>query len=314
MESSSKLKQRLSRMFRSACKPSASSDRRNAVDPVFVAAVDCGGCRRVASAPHPAAAQVCKSGGKKERRVRETGGYYETGEWEGRACPPASPASPSKSSFPASYYYHCIHGDDAKRELCPSRSKATKKKNTVRLRSNAYGFTSSSSTETDDEDGDGFFSSEELREESTTTTFFSSRSFSSDSSEFYASAKKNKKAAAQQRSRRRGSNRRETSYWPPGGCKGGFRPMVAAIDDGKKKKKNKKEKNEKGAGFAVAKRSRDPYGDFRTSMVEMMMERQLFGAQELERLLHSYLALNSSHLHPLILQAFSDIWLLLFGR
>ncbi|XP_042471433.1 transcription repressor OFP8-like [Zingiber officinale] len=313
MESSSKLKQRLSRLFRAACKPSTSSVHHTAVDPAFVATVDCGGCR-------PAAAQVCErqSRGKKERRVRETGGYYETGQWEGSTCPPASPASPSKSSFPA-YYYYCIHGDDTKRpELCPSRSKATKKRSTVRLRSNAYGFTSSSSTETDDDgrQGDGFFSSEE-REASTTTTFFSSRSLSSDSSEFYASAKKSKKPAAQQRSRRRGSNRREASYWPPGGCKGGckegFRPLVASIDDCKKKKK-KKEKDEKGGGFAVTKRSKDPYSDFRTSMVEMMMERQMFGAQELERLLHSYLALNSSHLHPLILQAFSDIWLLLFAQ
>ena len=60
-------------------------------------------------------------------------------------------------------------------------------------------------------------------------------------------------------------------------------------------------------------RSRDPYADFRASMVEMVVSRQMFGAVELERLLRSYLSLNAPRHHPVILQAFSDIWVILHG-
>jgi uncharacterized protein (TIGR01568 family) len=66
-------------------------------------------------------------------------------------------------------------------------------------------------------------------------------------------------------------------------------------------------------GLAVVRRSRDPYGDFRESMVEMIVERQVFGTAELEQLLHTYLSLNPARLHPVILQAFSDIWVVLRG-
>ncbi|KAK9047517.1 hypothetical protein V6N11_053357 [Hibiscus sabdariffa] len=39
---------------------------------------------------------------------------------------------------------------------------------------------------------------------------------------------------------------------------------------------NKKEKNKVKDSFAVVKRSSDPYNDFRTSMVEMIVESQMF--------------------------------------
>jgi uncharacterized protein (TIGR01568 family) len=48
-------------------------------------------------------------------------------------------------------------------------------------------------------------------------------------------------------------------------------------------------------------------------MVEMVVSRQMFGAAELERLLRSYLSLNAPRHHPVILQAFSDIWVVLHG-
>uniref|UniRef100_A0A0A9FHK9 Transcription repressor n=1 Tax=Arundo donax TaxID=35708 RepID=A0A0A9FHK9_ARUDO len=48
-------------------------------------------------------------------------------------------------------------------------------------------------------------------------------------------------------------------------------------------------------------------------MVEMIVGRQLFGPPELERLLRSYLSLNAPRHHPVILQAFSDIWVVLHG-
>ncbi|KAG6503046.1 transcription repressor OFP8-like [Zingiber officinale] len=295
MESGRKLKERLARMFRFACKPSTSAsavlDRRqpDVLDPVFVDAVDCVGCRRMAplkAAEHSNRRSVWR---REERPVRETGGCHEAGHWEGWTCPPASSLSPPSRN--SSCYQSWRSG------------RTIEKRNTMRLRSDAYGFTSSSSGEADDRDDDGFFSSEE-KEESTATTFFSSsRSFSSGSSEFYASAKKSKKVTA-----RRGSKCREAAaYWPAGGCKGcSFQPLVAVIDGDKKKKKKKHKIEEK--------RSMDPYKDFRRSMVEMIIQGQIFRAQDLESLLQSYLALNPRHLHPLILQAFSDIWVLLLGH
>ncbi|WOL00796.1 hypothetical protein Cni_G09509 [Canna indica] len=344
---SSRLKQRLARLFRSACKPSASAANLGlaassralledaALEPAFVPrrrrdhcsldecffspigdhrrlevsrrlSVDCSSCRPSQAAP---LAAKSKKWGRKERRVRETGAYYETGEWEGTTCPPASPSSPSKSS----YYYHCFFNNGAAAAAAVIRAeKRKKKKKTKRLQSNGYGFSSSSSMESDEEEEDAFFSSEgrEGKGEEETETFFSSRSFSSDSSEFYrrpASKKKNnnkknkeaKKVACPQR--RRARNKQES--WG-GGCKG-LQPLLSVGGPAAKAKRG---------GFAVVKRSSNPYGDFRSSMVEMIMERQMFGKEELESLLQSYLSLNSSQLHPLILQAFSDIWVVLLGH
>ncbi|KAK4785981.1 hypothetical protein SAY86_002670 [Trapa natans] len=70
--------------------------------------------------------------------------------------------------------------------------------------------------------------------------------------------------------------------------------------------------NIKGS-FAVVKRSSDPHGDFRTSMVEMIVERQLFSADDLRRLIRCFLALNSSCHHSVILEVFAEIWETLFS-
>lgn len=66
--------------------------------------------------------------------------------------------------------------------------------------------------------------------------------------------------------------------------------------------------------FAVVKRSNDPYGDFRTSMVEMIVEKQIFGARDLENLLQTFLSLNSYHHHKVIVQVFTEIWEALFSN
>ncbi|XP_039160011.1 LOW QUALITY PROTEIN: transcription repressor OFP8 [Eucalyptus grandis] len=66
--------------------------------------------------------------------------------------------------------------------------------------------------------------------------------------------------------------------------------------------------------FAVVKRSSDPYGDFRTSMVEMIVERQMFSAKDLERLLNCFLSLNSHHHHKTIVQVFTEIYEALFSN
>ena len=53
-----------------------------------------------------------------------------------------------------------------------------------------------------------------------------------------------------------------------------------------------------GAGMAVVKRSINPYLDFRSSMVEMVVERRIGSVAKMEELLGSYLSLNSPRHHP----------------
>lgn len=65
--------------------------------------------------------------------------------------------------------------------------------------------------------------------------------------------------------------------------------------------------------FAVVKRSSDPYNDFTTSIVEMIVERQLYGAKDLVHLLHCFLALNSACHHTVIVEVFTQIWGTLFS-
>ncbi|KAK9108814.1 hypothetical protein Sjap_016874 [Stephania japonica] len=64
--------------------------------------------------------------------------------------------------------------------------------------------------------------------------------------------------------------------------------------------------------FAVVKRSEDPYEDFKGSMLEMILAKEMFNVGDLEELLHCFLALNSRRHHGVIVEAFSDIWAILF--
>lgn len=66
-------------------------------------------------------------------------------------------------------------------------------------------------------------------------------------------------------------------------------------------------------GVAVVKSSRDPYSDFRTSMVEMIIEKQIFSAKDLDYLLHCFLSLNSPRHHTVILDVFTEIYQALFS-
>ena len=63
---------------------------------------------------------------------------------------------------------------------------------------------------------------------------------------------------------------------------------------------------------AVVKKSEDPYEDFKRSMLEMIMEKQMFEASDLEELLQCFLTLNSRQYHGVIVEAFSEIWEILF--
>ncbi|XP_047312833.1 transcription repressor OFP7-like [Impatiens glandulifera] len=65
--------------------------------------------------------------------------------------------------------------------------------------------------------------------------------------------------------------------------------------------------------FAVMKRSEEPYEDFKRSMIEMILDKEMFDKIELEQLLACFLSLNSTKYHGIIVQAFADIWVSLFN-
>ncbi|KAL2485569.1 Transcription repressor [Abeliophyllum distichum] len=50
--------------------------------------------------------------------------------------------------------------------------------------------------------------------------------------------------------------------------------------------------------LAIVKDSEDPYEDFGRSMLEMILEREIYFADDLQELLTCFLQLNSSHHHP----------------
>ncbi|KAI9196843.1 hypothetical protein LWI28_027485 [Acer negundo] len=60
--------------------------------------------------------------------------------------------------------------------------------------------------------------------------------------------------------------------------------------------------------IAVVKDSNDPYQDFRRSMMQMIMEKEIYSKEELQELLKCFLELNSPLHHDVIVQAFTEIW------
>ena len=64
--------------------------------------------------------------------------------------------------------------------------------------------------------------------------------------------------------------------------------------------------------YAVVKKTENPYEDFKRSMLEMILEKQMFETTDLEELLHCFLSLNSRVHHGVIVEAFSEIWEILF--
>ncbi|KAL6899520.1 hypothetical protein ACP4OV_006178 [Aristida adscensionis] len=67
-----------------------------------------------------------------------------------------------------------------------------------------------------------------------------------------------------------------------------------------------------GAGLvgsvAVVKRSDDPLGDFRRSMLQMIVENGIVAGEDLREMLRRFLVLNAPHHHDAILRAFAEIW------
>ncbi|XP_055804594.1 transcription repressor OFP7-like [Solanum dulcamara] len=80
-----------------------------------------------------------------------------------------------------------------------------------------------------------------------------------------------------------------------------FKKLIPCSVDGKVKE-----------SFAIVKKSQDPYEDFKRSMMEMILEKEMFEKNELEQLLQCFLSLNGKHYHGVIVEAFSDIWETLF--
>ncbi|WOL09992.1 hypothetical protein Cni_G18746 [Canna indica] len=58
----------------------------------------------------------------------------------------------------------------------------------------------------------------------------------------------------------------------------------------------------------VVKETVDPLGEFRRSMLHMIVEKEIVEGAELRELLCRFLALNSTHHHGTILRAFAEIW------
>ncbi|XP_059627778.1 transcription repressor OFP8-like [Cornus florida] len=58
---------------------------------------------------------------------------------------------------------------------------------------------------------------------------------------------------------------------------------------------------------AVAKVSDHPYHDFRRSMIQMILEKEIYSKDDLQDLLNCFLELNSHCHHDIIVQAFTDI-------
>lgn len=63
-----------------------------------------------------------------------------------------------------------------------------------------------------------------------------------------------------------------------------------------------------GESVAVEKDSDDPYLDFRQSMLQMILEKEIYSKDDLKELLHCFLQLNSPYYHGIIVRAFTEIW------
>ncbi|XP_058068924.1 transcription repressor OFP8 [Magnolia sinica] len=198
---------------------------------------------------------------------------------DGGSRPPASPISPLNSHIKFQEFRNKEEGKVMK----------TKKKKVKGREAVDMALSSTSSTDTH-----GIFSTDDEREEET-ETLVSSKSFSSDSSELHCFRRGCLRRS--RKSHRRKIHIRNSNL--------GFQPLdyipPNAMMEGKVRE-----------SVAVVKRSNDPYGDFRRSMVEMIIEKQMFTANDLEQLLRCFLSLNSAHHHQVIVEAFSEIWVALY--
>ncbi|XP_030955870.1 transcription repressor OFP6-like [Quercus robur] len=62
------------------------------------------------------------------------------------------------------------------------------------------------------------------------------------------------------------------------------------------------------SSIAVEKDSDNPYQDFRHSMLQMILEKEIYSKDDLQELLNCFLRLNSPCHHDVIIRAFKEIW------
>ncbi|XVF59597.1 hypothetical protein PTKIN_Ptkin07bG0288500 [Pterospermum kingtungense] len=162
------------------------------------------------------------------------------------------------------------------------------------------------------------FDDEDINDEETETLVSSSRSFSTDSSSETFNAnlqtiretthkkkKRNKKANYKKAKRHANAKRLSSSSTEsesPARLSSFLQRMIPCTVDGRVRE-----------SFVVVKKSEDPYEDFKRSMMEMILEKQMFEDKDLEQLLNCFLSLNSRHHHGVIVQAFTEIWEALFS-
>ncbi|KAJ7969614.1 transcription repressor OFP8-like [Quillaja saponaria] len=222
------------------------------------------------------------------RKVSERACPFVSTNLDGRSCPPASPISPwNPFNHSKEFGFDEKIQNSAKKRINKKNKNKKKKKTHVRNRSREI-FPFSNSSQDTNFGGYWWYSSDDDDEaDDETETLFSSKTLSSDSS---ASRRRH-----HSRRRKHGSNRirskKESSEM-------GVLPLHGKVKD----------------SFAVVKRSSDPYNDFRTSMLEMIVEKQIFGANDLENLLQCFLSLNSHHHHRIIVEVFTEIWEALFSN
>ncbi|PON50564.1 Ovate protein family, C-terminal [Parasponia andersonii] len=216
--------------------------------------------------------------------------FFKVDSYGGRRCPPASPV------FPPNPFYELRSSNFRQRKSknsakMKSKRKMTKTQKSHKGRDYFAPFSSSSldsnhsglwfSSDDDDDKGEG--QNCDVREDET-DNLFSSRSLSSDSSE--------------PRRRRRNRWNGEPDRRRRASSEVGLVPLQGRVKD----------------SFAVVKKSSDPHNDFRTSMVEMIVEKQIFAAKDLEQLLQCFLSLNSDHHHKVIVEVFTEILEALFSN
>jgi uncharacterized protein (TIGR01568 family) len=267
-----------------------SSSHRSA--PVVQVSIDCGGRRALHGTNQNLAPVPVKGEDENKKKKKSNGSYHSSKK--------SSPVSPSS---PATRFYYSNQETRRKKIARKPRKKEIKK-----WQSNPYGFSTSSSAHSDMEPG--LFSSEGEEEE--TQTLFSSKSFSSDSSEVYQCTNKQKTLHVQPKkaveSPKRNAKRDiEANKHPISLSSKDTKVPETGVISFTDVSTGTGTGTGTGSGRAVVKRSCNPYMDFRSSMVEMIVEQKVISAKEMERLLQSYLALNATHHHPVIVRAFEDI-------
>ncbi|KAM3303181.1 transcription repressor OFP6 [Capsicum chacoense] len=94
------------------------------------------------------------------------------------------------------------------------------------------------------------------------------------------------------------------------------KPKLSEIIDPKPKQKQKQKPEHISTNLpakivgsvAIVKDSNDPYEDFRRSMIQMIMEKEIYKYDDLNELLNCFLELNSPSHHDVIVKAFMEIW------